>query len=384
MFCKPGGGPRRCGSLRPNRGYITQAMSRRGISEHRQRSMVAMLMFSLADPTAPIRLASARPGSHILSLTLWPRSSCAIFSCVRSYLMETPATATRGQWLSCRCNRALFDVQFCQGSWYIHACIADRCAQLAEHAKCGHRRDMQRACVVQHSQHASWYVLNDGLRFHLYVGIQSLPRRVGVTWTHRLRQASSPGDVSSFCVAHVGCHSIIALRSLRQCTPASATRSCTAIPLWSLSLVGRREMGVHPTVIDGRASSFSVCPTRPVSLCASVGDGDSSGSQSYNIGHGWFASLSGTHFWHLAGARAPDARLSFDQMRDCLSRLAQVSMGVATSFGLPSIGANSSTCSQSQLFTCVGSRGILLHRLLGTPNRLVLLYVFAPYLHADH
>ena len=46
---------------------IVQAMSRRGISEYRQRSMVAMLLFSLADPTTPIRLASARPGSLILS-----------------------------------------------------------------------------------------------------------------------------------------------------------------------------------------------------------------------------------------------------------------------------------------------------------------------------
>ena len=45
-------------------------------------------------------------------------------------------------------------------------------------------------------------------------------------------------------------------------------------------------------------------------------------------------------------------------------------MGVAAFFGLPSIGANSSTCSQSQLFACFGSRGILLCRLMGTLSRL--------------
>ena len=252
--------------------------------------------------------------------------------------------------------------------WCIHACFKDRCTQLAEHAKCGHRQDMHGVCVVQHSRHARWCVLHDGLRFHLYVGIQSLTRRVGVARPHRPRQAPSPGDVSSFCVAHVGCHSLNALCSLRQYTPASATRSCTAFPPWSLSRVDCRVMGVHPMVIDGRASSFSVCLTRPVSFCE---EDNSSGSWSYSIGHERFTFLSGIHFWDLAGARAPGARLSSDQMRDCLSRLAQVSLGVAISFGLPSIGANSSNCSQSLLFTCVGSCGILLHRLQGTSNRLV-------------
>ena len=347
---------------------IMQAMSCRGISEHRQRSMVTMLMFSLADPTAPIRMASARPGSHTLSPTLWLRSSCAISGCVRSYLMETPMPATRGQWLSCRCNRALFDVRFCQGSWYIHACSIDRCTQLAEHAKCGHRQDMHGVCVVQRRRRASWCVLHDGLRLHLHVGIQSLPRRVGVAQPRCPRQASTPGAVSSFCVAYVGCHSLNALCSLQQYTFASATRSCTAFTPWSLSHVECRVMGVHPMVIDGRASSLSVCPTRPVSFCE---EDNSSGSWSDSIGHERFTSLSGIHFWELAGARAPGAWLSSDQMRDYLSRLAQASLGVAISFGLPTISANSSNCSQSLLFTGVGSCGILLHRLQGTSNRLV-------------
>ena len=156
---------------------------------------------------------------------------------------------------------------------------------------------------------------------------------------------------------------------------------CMAIPFWFLSLAGCREMGVHPTVTDGRASSFATCPARPVSLCASIGVGvwpyrtwcfgalpHSSGFQLYSICYGRLTPLSGTHSWDLADARAPGARISFAQTHACLSR--QVSMGVAASFGLPSIGANSSTCSQSQLFTCFGSRGILLYRLMGALSRL--------------
>ena len=187
--------------------------------------------------------------------------------------MEKPATEKRGQWLSSRCNRGLFGVQFRQGSWFIHACFTDRCAKLAEHARYGHRRDVRGACVVQLSRRACWHVLPDGLRCPLYVGIQHLPRRAGVTKVHCLRQASSPKDMSFFCVAHAGCSSIPASRSLRQCTHDSAACFCMAIPFWSLSLAGRREMGVHPTVTDGRASSFATCPARPVSLCASIGVG---------------------------------------------------------------------------------------------------------------
>ena len=83
-----------------------------------------------------------------------------------------------------------------------------------------------------------------------------------------------------------------------------------------------------------------------------------------------FKSLSGIHFWDLVGARAPGAWPSSDRMSDYLSRLAQVSLGAAISFGLPAIGANSSNCLQSLLFTGVGSCDILLHRLQDTSNEL--------------
>ena len=237
-----------------------QAMSRRGISEHRQRSMVAMLMFLLADPTAVIRLASARPGSLILSLTLWLRSSFAILSCVRSYLMEKPATETRGQWLSCRCNRARFDVQFCQGSWFIHACLTDRFVKLAEPAKHDHRRGMHGACAVQLSLRASWHVLPDGLRFHVYVGIQSLPRRAGVTWTHSLRQA--------FCVAHVVAAAVF-LHSVLCGSALTPRRHALARPShfgpFHLLAAGRWE-SILRSLMGGRRHSRYVLPGRFLSV----------------------------------------------------------------------------------------------------------------------
>ena len=48
---------------------------------------------------------------------------------------------------------------------------------------------------------------------------------------------------------------------------------------------------------------------------------------------------------------------------------------MAISFGLPSVGANSSNCSQPLLFTSVGPYGVLLHRLQGLSN------LFMPHLH---
>ena len=371
---------------------IMQAMSRRGISETRQRSMVAMLLFSMADPATPIRLASVRPGRLILSLTLWLQSSCAIFSCFRSYLTEEPAMGMRGQWLSSRCNRALFGIQLRQGSWFTHACLTDGCAKLTEHTRCGHQLDIYGACVLHRDrQYVCWLAVPDGLRYHLYVGIKHLPRHAGVTWAQCLRQASSPRDMSLFCVAQAGCSSVPASRSLRQCTHDSVTCFCMTIPSWYLSLAGRRELGVHPTTTDGQVSSFVTCPDRPVSLRASIGvgvwpynnrclgalphscgtstpAGPVTGFQLYNTCHGRLSHFSGPHYWDLVAAWAPGARISSAQARTCLSRLTQVSMGVAVSFGLPSIGANSSTCLQSLLSTCFGS--ILPYRLTGTLSRL--------------
>ena len=349
-----------------------QAMSRRCISEHRQRRMVALLMFSLADPTAPMHMASASPGSHILSPTLWPRSSCAIFSCVRSYLMQTTEPAMRSQRPSCRCDRALFDFRFCQGRWCIHACFADRCPQLAVHAKCGHQQDMRGVCVMQHGRPVSWWVLHDSRRPHVHIGIQSQPRREGVAQPRRTRQATIHGAMSSLCAACADCNSLSAIHSMRPYTSVSVTHSCMALPPWSLPHVPCRVMGVYPAITDGRTSSFSVCHTRPVSLCE---EANSSGSWTCSVDHERFALISGIRFWELAGARAPGARHSSDQMHDYLSRLAQVSLGVAMSFGLPSVGANSSNCSQSLLFTSVGPYGILLHRLQGLSN------LFMPHLH---
>ena len=286
--------------------------------------------------------------------------------------MKTTEPAMSGQRPSCRCNRALFDVRFCQGRWCIHACFADRCTQLAVHAKCGHQQDMRGVCVVQHGRLVSWWVMHVSLRLHVHIGIQSPPRREGVAQPRRTRQATTPGAMSSLCVACVGCNSLTAVCSMRQYTSASVTHSCAAFPPWSLPHIQCRVMGVHPAIIDGRASSLSVCHTRPVSFCE---EENFSGSWSYSVGHERFTFISGIHFWELAGARAPGARLSSDQMRDYLSRLAQVSLGAAISFGLPSVGANSSNCSQSLLFTSVRPYGILLHRLQGISNR------FMPHLH---
>ena len=175
--------------------------------------------------------------------------------------MGTSMPAMSCPWLSSRWNRALYDVRFCQGSWCIHACFVNRYTQFAEHAKYGHRQDMHRVCMVQRCRHTSWCVLHDGLRLHFYVGIQGLPRPVGVARPRCPRQASTPGTMSSFCVACLGCHSFPALCSLRQYDLALATRSCTTFPPWSLSPVECRVMGVHPVVIDGRALSFSACHT---------------------------------------------------------------------------------------------------------------------------
>ena len=89
-------------------GGIMQAMSRRGISEQRQRSMVAMLMFSLADPTAPLRMASASPGGHTLS-PIWCQTSGLPSGCIRSCMTGASMSAMSCPWLSSRWHRALCD-----------------------------------------------------------------------------------------------------------------------------------------------------------------------------------------------------------------------------------------------------------------------------------
>ena len=351
---------------------IMQAMSRRGISEHRQRHMVALLMFSLADPTAPMHMASACPGSHVLSPTLRPRSSCAIFSCVRSHLMSTTEPAMESQGPSCRCDRALFVFRCCQGRWCIHACFTDRCPQLAAHAKCGHQQDMRGVCVMQHGWPVSRWVLHAHRPPHVLIGIQSRPSREGVARPRRARQATIHGARLFLCVECADCNSLSAIRSMRPHTSVSVTHSRMALPPWSLPHIPCRVMGVRPATPDGRTSLFSICHARPVSSCEKT---NFSGSWTCSVNPELFALLSGIRFWEFDGARASGARHSSDRMYDCLSRLAQVSLGVAVSFGLPSLGANSSNCSQPLLFTSVGSYGVLLHRLQGLSHPLM------PHLH---
>ena len=225
---------------------------------------------------------------------------------------------------------------------------------------------------LQHGRPVSWWVLHDSRRPHAHIGIQSQPRREGVAQPRRTRQATIHGAMSSLRAACADCNSLSAIHSMRPYTSVSVTHSCMALPPWSLPHVPCRVMGVYPAITDGRTSSFSVCHARPVSLCE---EANSSGSWTCSVDHERFALISGIRFWELAGARAPGARHSSDQMPDYLSRLAQVSLGVAISSGLPSVGANSSNCSQSLLFTSVGPYGVLLHRLQGLSN------LFMPHLH---
>ena len=140
-------------------GGIMQAMSRRGISEQRQRSMVAMLMFSLADPTAPLRMASASPGGHTLS-PIWCQTPGLPSGCIRSGMTGASMSALSCPWLSSRWHRALCDTQFCRGSWCIHACFVHRCARCTEHAKYKRQPGMHRVC----KERRCWFTCRCGIR----------------------------------------------------------------------------------------------------------------------------------------------------------------------------------------------------------------------------
>ena len=349
-------------------GGIMQAMSRRGISEHRQRSMVAMLMFSLADPTAPLHMASASPGGHTLSPTLRSQTLCLPSGCIRSYMIGTSMPAMSCPWLSRRWHRALYDDGFCQGSWCIHACSVHRSTQFAGPAKYGRQQDMHRVCMMQRCQLASRCVLHDDFRLRFYVGIQGLPRRVGVARRRCSRQASPHGDMSSFYRACPCCRSFPSLYSLRPSDLILMTCLCTPFLPWFLSPVACRVMGIYHPAVDGRALSYSACLSRPVSSCAG---GTSYGFWSDGYEYARIHSLSGIHLWDPVGTRAPGAWSSSALTGDYLSRLAQVSLGVATSLGLPTNGANSSNCLQSLLFDDIGFCDIMLHRLQDASIELV-------------
>ena len=73
------------------------------------------------------------------------------------------------------------------------------------------------------------------------------------------------------------------------------------------------------------------------------------------------------------GNRAPGAGSSYALAGYYLSRLAQVSLGVATFLRQPTRGANSSSCLQSLLLAGIGSCDIMIHRSQDTSTELVLL-----------
>ena len=110
--------------------------------------------------------------------------------------------------------------------------------------------------------------------------------------------------------------------------------------------------------------------TRPTSFYA---EGTFSGSWSDDYGYARFSSLSGTPLWDPVGNRAPGAGSSYALTGYCLSRLAQVSLGVATILGQPARGANSSNCLPSLLLAGIGSCDIMIHRLQDASTELVLL-----------
>ena len=335
---------------------IMQAMSRRGISEHRQRSMVAMLMFSLADPTTPLRMATASPDGHTLSTTLWSQPLYAFSGCIRSHMIGASLPVLSCRWLSSRWNRALCNGHLCQGSWYIHACFVSRCTQFAELAKYTHRQGMAGVCMALRGWFASRSSLHGDLRLRFSAGIQGLHRRVGTAQPRCVRQVSPPEIMSLYYHAGSDNHDLPTSCSLRQSKLVWMTRLCTLFPF--LLPVECREMGAAPSNVEGRASSFSACHARSASFRATD---VSTGSWSGDSGCARDPSLSGLNLWRPVDARASRTRSSSAIPRAYLSRLAQVSLGVAASFGLPANGANSSTCVLSLPLAGIGLCDVMLH-----------------------
>ena len=344
-----------------------QAMSRRGISEQRQRSMVAMLMFSLADATAPLRMASASPGGHTLS-PIWCQTSGLPSGCIRSCMTGASMSAMSCPWLSSRWHRALYDTQFCQGSWCIHACFVHRYTRCTEPAKYKHQQDMHRVCMERRCWFTSRCVMRDELWLRFNVRIPGLPRWVGVARPRCIRQAALHGAMSSFYHACLGCRSFHSVCSLRQSDLVSMISFCAPFLPWFISPVACKVMGVYPAGVDGRAF-FSARLTRPVSFYA---EGTFSG-RSDDYGYARLPSLSGTPLWDPVGNRAPGAGSSYALAGYYLSRLAQVSLGVATFLGQPTRGANSSNCLQYLLLAGIGSCDIMIHRSQDASTELVLL-----------
>ena len=351
-------------------GGIMQAMSRRGISEQRQHSMVAMLMFSLADPTAPLHMASTSHGGHTLSTTLRSQTLCLSSGCIRSHMIGTSTSAMSCPWLSSRWHRALYDEGFCQGRWCIRACSVHRSTQLAGPAKYGRQHDIHRVCVMQRCQLASRYVLRNDFRLRFYAGIRGLPRWVGVDRPRCSRQASPHGVMSFFYRARHCCRSFPSLGSQQPSDLILMTCICVPFLPWFLSPVACRVMEIYHPAVDGRALSYSASLSRPASSCAG---GTSYGLWSDGCEFARIHSLSGIHLWDPVCTRAPGAWSSSALTGDYLSRLAQVSLGVAISFGPPAHGANSSNCLQSLLSDDVGFSDIMPHRLQDASIALILL-----------
>ena len=345
---------------------IMQAMSRRGISEHRQRSMVAMLMFSLADPTTPLRMATASPGGHTLSTTLWSQPLYAFSGCIRSHMIGASLPVLSCRWLSSRWNRAHCNGHFCRGSWYIHACFVSRCTQLAEPAKYTHRQGMAGVCMALRGWFASRSSLHGDLRLRCSAGIQGLHRRVGTAQPRCVRQVSPPGIMSLYFHAGSDNHDFPTSCRLRQSKLVWMTRLCTPFPF--LFPVECREMGATPSNVEGRTSSFSTCHARPASFRATDA---STGSWSGDSGCARDPSLSGLNLWSPVDARASGTRSSSAIPRAYLSRLAQVSLGVAASFGLPARGANSSTCVLSLPLAGIGLCDVMLHLPQDASTKLI-------------
>ena len=196
-----------------------------------------------------------------------------------------------------------------------------------------------------------------------------LPRWVGIARHRCIRQAALHWAMSSFCHACLGCHNFHYICSLRQSGLVPTLSLCAPFLPWFISPVACRVMGIYPAGVGGRAFS-SARFTRPTSFHA---EGALSGFWSDDYGYARLSSLSGTPLWDPVGNRAPGAGSSYALTGYCLSRLAQVSLGVATILGQPARGANSSNCLQSLLLAGIGSCDIMIHRSQDASTELVLL-----------